>query len=107
MGLYRQLHGSDEDAFTARIEPHGAALDFEVDFYGRGMHPPHALHSEGHQDSMGISVYLALAERLSEGLIDLVILDDVMMSVDTDHGEMFVVSCNIFSRPPVPNHDSR
>jgi hypothetical protein len=85
VGLYRQLHGADENAFTARIEPDGAALDFEVDFYGRGMHPPHALHSEGHQDSMGICLYLALAERLSEGLIELVILDDVMMSVDTDH----------------------
>ncbi len=83
--LYRQLHGIDENKFTAKIEPAEAGLDFEVDFYGRGMHPPHALHSEGHQDSMGLCLYLALAERLTEGLIDLVILDDVVMSVDADH----------------------
>ncbi|HID29923.1 MAG TPA: chromosome segregation protein SMC [Desulfobacterales bacterium] len=83
--LYRQLHGSDEDRFMAKLEPEGAGIDFEVDFYGRGTHPPHALHSEGHQDSMGLCLYLALAEQLTEGLIDLVILDDVMMSVDADH----------------------
>ncbi|MBI4284876.1 MAG: AAA family ATPase [Chloroflexi bacterium] len=83
--LYRQLHGIDEDKFAAEIKPSGAGLDFEVDFYGRGVHPPHALHSEGHQDSMGLCLYLALAERLTAGLIDLVILDDVVMSVDADH----------------------
>jgi len=83
--LYRQLHGSDENKFMAKLEPEGAGLDLEVDFYGRGTHPPHALHSEGHQDSMGLCLYLALAEQLTEGLIDLVILDDVMMSVDADH----------------------
>ena len=83
--LYKELHGSDEKGFTANIEPDGAALNFEVDFYGRGTHSPHALHSEGHQDSMGLCLYLALSDRLSEGLIDLVILDDVVMSVDVDH----------------------
>ena len=83
--LYRQLHKLDESKFTAKIEPAEAGLDFEVDFYGRGTHPPHALHSEGHQDSMGFCLYLALAERLTKGLIDLVILDDVVMSVDADH----------------------
>jgi hypothetical protein len=83
--LYRQLHGSDEAKFEAKIEPNGAGLNFEVDFYGRGTHPPHALHSEGHQDSMGICLYLTLAEKLNGGLINLVVLDDVVMSVDADH----------------------
>jgi DNA repair exonuclease SbcCD ATPase subunit len=85
VALYRYLHGPDEDTFTATLHPDGAALNFEVDFYGRGTHPPHALHSEGHQDSMGLCLYLALAERLTGGLIDLIILDDVVMSVDADH----------------------
>lgn len=83
--LYRKLHGPDEEGFTAKLEPDGAALNLEVDFYGRGTHPPHALHSEGHQDSMGICLYLALEEHLSSGVIDLVILDDVVMSVDAEH----------------------
>lgn len=71
--------------FNAIIEPDGAALNFEVDFYGRGTYSPHALHSEGHQDSMGLCLYLALSERLAKGLIDLIILDDVVMSVDSNH----------------------
>jgi recombinational DNA repair ATPase RecF len=94
VGLYRQLHGLDEAKFMAKIEPEGAGLNFEVDFYGRGTHPPHALHSEGHQDSMGICLYLALAERLTGGLIDLVILDDVVMSVDADHRRQV---CHLFA----------
>ncbi len=85
VGLYKQLHGPDEKEFSANIAPDGAGLKFEVDFYGRGNHPPHALHSEGHQDSMGVCLYLALAEKLTEGKIDLVVLDDVVMSVDSDH----------------------
>lgn len=58
---------------------------FEVDFLGRGAHPPHALHSEGHQDSMGLCLFLALNEELSMGQTDLIALDDVVMSVDTGH----------------------
>jgi hypothetical protein len=85
VALYRQLHGSDETSFTAELTPEGAGLQFLVDFHGRGVHPPQALHSEGHQDSMGICLYLALAECLTGGVIDLTILDDVMMSVDAEH----------------------
>ncbi|RME34008.1 MAG: chromosome segregation protein SMC [Deltaproteobacteria bacterium] len=83
--LYRQLHGADEADFAAVFEPTKAGVELAVDFHGRGKHPPHALHSEGHQDSMGICLYLALAEQLAEGKLDLIILDDVMMSIDADH----------------------
>jgi len=93
--LYRQLHGNDENNFTAKIEPEGAGLNLEVDFYGRGTHPPHALHSEGHQDSMGLCLYLTLAEQLNRGLIDLVILDDVVMSVDVEHRRQL---CNLLGQ---------
>jgi recombinational DNA repair ATPase RecF len=83
--LYRELHLDDEMEFKAIIISEGAGVDFKVDFHGRGVNPPNALHSEGHQDSMGICLYLALAERLTQGFIDLIILDDVMMSVDAPH----------------------
>ena len=83
--LYRELHLDDEIEFKAIIISEGAGVDFKVDFHGRGVNPPNALHSEGHQDSMGICLYLALAERLTQGFIDLIILDDVMMSVDAPH----------------------
>lgn len=83
--FYRELHEIDEAEFDAILATAGAGIDFQVDFHGRGISPPHALHSEGHQDSMGICLYLALAERLTQGYIDLIILDDVMMSVDAPH----------------------
>jgi hypothetical protein len=89
------LHGNDENGFSAKIEPEGAGLNLEVDFYGRGTHPPHALHSEGHQDSMGLCLYLTLVERLNQGLIDLVILDDVVMSVDAEHRRQL---CNLLEQ---------
>lgn len=94
VALYRSIHKLDESQFSATIQPDKAGLDFEVDFYGRGNHPPHALHSEGHQDSMGLCLYLALSEKLNQGLIDLTILDDVMMSVDADHRRQI---CNILA----------
>jgi hypothetical protein len=83
--LYRALHGEDEASFVANLNPDGAGLALKVEFYGRGMHPPQALHSEGHQDSMGLCLYLSLAERLMGSMIDLLILDDVVMSVDASH----------------------
>jgi recombinational DNA repair ATPase RecF len=83
--IYRELHSDDEKTFSASIEPEEAGLNFTVDFYGRGAHPPHALHSEGHQDSMGLCLFLALAEHLTTGLVDLIVLDDVVMSVDAGH----------------------
>ena len=49
------------------------------------MFPPHALHSEGHQDSMGLCLFFALNEYLTKDLIKVIILDDVVMSIDRDH----------------------
>jgi len=85
VNFYKELHGEDENGFDAKLQPGGAGLDFGVDFYGRGYHPPIALHSEGHQDSMGLCLYLALSKRLSEGKIALTVLDDVVMSIDNEH----------------------
>lgn len=90
--LYRALHGEDEKDFKANLKPDGPSLKFEVEFYGRGIHPPNALHSEGHQDSMGLCLYLALNEKLTFGLINLILLDDVVMSVDATHRKSL---CNL------------
>ncbi|MDV4343296.1 AAA family ATPase [Methanoculleus sp. YWC-01] len=83
--LYKKIHESDEDSFDANLRPSGAGLKFEVNFLDYGFFPPHALHSEGHQDSMGLCIFLALYEQLNKGLIDFVILDDVVMSIDANH----------------------
>ncbi len=82
---YKLLHGEDEDGFYAELTPDGSQLNFKVDFYGRGIHHPRALHSEGHQDSMGLCLYLALNKKISEDKVKLILLDDVVMSIDSGH----------------------
>jgi recombinational DNA repair ATPase RecF len=82
---YKAIHEEDEKDFASKFSHVGPALIFEVDFYGRGMFPPHALHSEGHQDSMGLCLFFALNEYLTKDMIRVIILDDVVMSIDRNH----------------------
>jgi recombinational DNA repair ATPase RecF len=82
---YKYLHEDDESGFDSELKPEGPQLDFKVEFYGRGKHHPRALHSEGHQDSMGLCLYLALNKKISKGRVGFVLLDDVVMSIDSDH----------------------
>lgn len=83
--FYKTLHSEDESKFVSEISHVGAELNFEVDFYQRGMFPPHALHSEGHQDSMGLCLFFALNNYLIKDSIKVIILDDVVMSIDRSH----------------------
>ncbi len=82
---YKTIHSEDEDSFSSELRPDGPSLKLEVDFYNRGKFPPHALHSEGHQDSMGLCLFLALNEHLTKGVISVIVLDDVVMSIDRTH----------------------
>ena len=86
---YRYLNQDDEGEFKARLAPSEGKLDLSVDFYKRGMFPPGAYHSEGHQDGMGVCLYLALMKRLLGGNFTLAVLDDVVMSVDSGHRRRF------------------
>ena len=74
---YKMMHGTDEAQFSSSIESVGAELNFEVDFYQRGKFPPQALHSEGHQDSMGLALFFALNSYLIKDAMEIIILDDV------------------------------
>jgi len=82
---YKSLHSEDESGFCANISPKQAELVFEVEFYNQGMFPPHALHSEGHQDSMDVCLFFALNKYLVKEFLDVIILDDVIMSIDSAH----------------------
>ena len=82
---YRELNGDDENKFTAKFTSSESKLDLEVNFYERGLFPPGAYHSEGHQDGMGVCLYLALMKRLFGDRFNLALLDDVVMSVDSAH----------------------
>jgi hypothetical protein len=83
--LYRFINEDDESAFTAQLTPSIGKLGFNVDFYGRGYFPPGAYHSEGHQDGMGLCLYLALMKHILGDNFTFAVLDDVLMSVDTGH----------------------
>jgi|SRR5579884_3401870 len=98
---YRDINGDDESEFEAQLTPSLRKLGFEVDFYGKGFFPPGAYHSEGHQDGMGLCLYLALMKHLLSDQFTFAVLDDVLMSVDAGHGRKV---CS-YSRPssPTPN----
>jgi hypothetical protein len=82
---YGFINRDDEDKFKAQLVPSMGKLGFDVDFYGRGFFPPGAYHSEGHQDSMGLCLYLALMRYLQGSDFTFAVLDDVLMSVDVGH----------------------
>lgn len=82
---YRLINQDDEMAFNAKLQSKEGKLGFLVDFHGKGMFPPGAYHSEGHQDGMGLCLYLALMKRVLGGNLTVAVLDDVVMSVDSQH----------------------
>lgn len=86
---YQQINADDEAAFKAGLAPAAGKLDLEVDFYGLGMFPPLAYHSEGHQDGMGVCLYFALIGQLLKSDFRLAVLDDVVTSIDTNHRRQF------------------
>lgn len=87
--FYRLINHDDEGDFTAKLEPSEGKLALLVDFHKKGMFPPAAYHSEGHQDGMGVCLYLALMKRVLGDGFTFAVLDDVVMSVDSDHRKQF------------------
>jgi hypothetical protein len=83
--FYREINQDDESKFTAKFTPSEGSLGLDVNFYERGLFPPAAYHSEGHQDGMGVCLYLALMKRLFGNRFTFSLLDDVVMSVDAGH----------------------
>ncbi|MBE0532028.1 MAG: AAA family ATPase [Rhodospirillales bacterium] len=82
--FYKAIN-DDEGKFIGELKAEPAKLSFNVDFYGRGTFPPGAYHSEGHQDGMGVCLYLALMKHTLGDKFTFAVLDDVLMSVDTGH----------------------
>lgn len=82
---YRVINEDDEGSFSAKLTPSESTLRLDVDFFGHGLCPPGAYHSEGHQDGMGLCLFLALVKQSLGNDLTLVVLDDVVMSVDSGH----------------------
>ena len=88
--FYRILNDDDEKSFKADMIAEKGSVGLDVDFYGRGKFPPLAYHSEGHQDGMGICLYLALMKRTLIDDFTLCVLDDVLTSIDEGHKKSFI-----------------
>lgn len=65
------------------------SLEFDGDFEGASQVPPQAYYSESHLDTLGICVFLALT-RFFKTDKTIVILDDVLTSVDGPHLDRFM-----------------
>lgn len=86
-GEFYSLVNPDESSFNPTLGQTNTGVKFTVGFYEEGRHPPNALHSEGHQDLMGVALFLALVDQFSPFDRTPVLLDDVFMSVDSTHRE--------------------
>lgn len=87
--LYKIIHESDESAFSSAFNRKASSLELQVKFKDGNMYPPNAVHSEGHQDSMGICLFFALSEKILNCQLNIILLDDVVMSIDIDHRKNF------------------
>lgn len=94
--LYKTMHCDDEGDFSVALKNIKSGISLNVDFHGLGQFPPMAYHSEGHQDSMGIALFFALMESLTTPNFEVIVLDDVVMSVDIEHRKNFCRILNEF-----------
>lgn len=89
--LYEAIHPGEglNKILLALEEGKRASLEIAADFGGNPDSPPQAYFSDSHLDTLGLCVFLALAERdTPEG--KLLVLDDVLGSVDEPHVERII-----------------
>ncbi|HWD40106.1 MAG TPA: AAA family ATPase, partial [Fimbriimonas sp.] len=89
--LYSQLHpGESLGGVRFFLKPTAiGSLEFDATFYGATKVPPQAYYSESHLDTLGVCVFLARA-KLFKTEHTIVILDDVLTSVDGAHLQRFM-----------------
>ena len=86
--LYGEIH-PDEQLGGIRLmldTAKRASCNISADFCGKKEIPPQAYYSESHMDTLGFTLFLALAKR-SASRDTIVILDDIFTSVDDQHLE--------------------
>jgi len=89
--MYTRLHpGEDLGGIRLYLKPNViGSLEFEAKFQKEQSVPPQAYYSESHLDTLGVCVFLALAQFFNDGNT-IVVLDDVITSVDEAHMERFI-----------------
>ena len=88
--LYEQVHpGEGLDSIALNMDPNKrASLELEAKFSGKDV-PPQAYFSQSHLDTLGLCIFLALAAR-DRPAETILILDDVLGSVDEPHVERLI-----------------
>jgi hypothetical protein len=86
VAFYDYLHpGEGHSALSIAMDPRKrGSSDLRMGFYAREDEDPRAFASEGHLDSLGLCIFLAFARRFNSDW-PLLILDDVVSSVDAAH----------------------
>jgi recombinational DNA repair ATPase RecF len=87
-GYFQKIHPGEEIGMPSLgvTERGSGSIQLESQFHGRKGHP-RGHYSEGHVDSLGLCLFLAI-RRLHHNqapVLSLLVLDDVMHSVDGDH----------------------
>ncbi|HSH65155.1 MAG TPA: hypothetical protein VLB84_05010 [Bacteroidia bacterium] len=89
--LYSKMHpneglGSIKILLKPKVKN---SLDLKADFHSKLGIPPQSIYSESHLDTLGLAIFVALAKKYgNENTI--LILDDVLMSVDESHLDRFI-----------------
>jgi len=89
--LYSKMHpneglGSIQLLLKPRVKN---SLELKATFHSKTEIPPQSVYSESHLDTLGLAIFIALAKKY--GTEDtILILDDVLMSVDESHLDRFI-----------------
>lgn len=89
--LYRAIHpGEQLGEISLGLDPRTqGSLHLKGNFYSAKNVAPQSLFSEGHLDTLGFCVFFALAKKYRDAQT-VVLLDDVVTSVDDPHLERFI-----------------
>lgn len=83
--LYQQIHPNEAlGGLSFKLDDRlRGSLHYGVAFAEQADQPPQPYYSESHLDTLGLCIFLALAQRFGDDCI--VVLDDVLGSVDQQH----------------------
>lgn len=89
--MYQMLH-PDEGLGGIKLflnPKYKNSLELQANFHSEEGITPQSVYSESHLDTLSICIFLALAKKYSDGNT-ILILDDVVMSVDESHLTKFI-----------------
>lgn len=89
--MYQKLHPAEGLGGIKLFlnQKYKTSLELQANFHTEKEITPQSVYSESHLDTLGICILLALAKKYSDGN-SILILDDVVMSVDENHLDKFI-----------------